>query len=127
MRFLNGICRQEVVDIMGELFDNEKIMRSYIEYECKEACEKARSEGLAAGMTEGRAKGMAEGRAKGMAEGRAEGRAEGIEEGRNKGFFEARLSMIKSLMHNTGKGAVEVMSMLSIPENEKTQLIAAID
>ena len=107
MRFLNGICRQEVVDIMGELFDNEKIMKSYLEYECKEAREKGWSEGNAAG------------RAAGMVEGRAEGRAEG--------FFEARLCMIKSLMSSTGKGVAEVMAMLSIPENEKTQLIAAID
>ena len=108
-------CRQEVVDIMGELFDNEKIMRSYIEYECKEACEKARSEGLAAGMAEGRA------------EGRAAGMAEGILEGRNKGIFETRLSLVKSLMASTGKGIYEAMSMLSIPESEQSQLVNAIN
>ena len=120
-------CRQEVVDIMGELFDNEKIMKSYIEYECKEARERGWSEGNAAGRAAGMAEGRAEGRAQGMQEGRTKGREEGIQEGRNKGFFEARLSMIKSLMHNTGKGVADVMAMLGIPENEKKQLIAALD
>ena len=144
-------CRQEVVDIMGELFDNEKIMRSYIEYEIKEAREKAISEGMARGIEQGREQGLEQGFEQGreqgleqgreqgleqglekgieqgLEQGREQGRAEGVQEGRNKGIFETRLSIIKSLMSNTGKCATDIMTMLNIPESEQMQLISAIN
>ena len=73
---------KEVVDIMMVLYDEQEIMRSYLESEVYEARKKGRQEG------------MREGRQEGMREGRQEGIKEGIKEGINEEKVETALRML---------------------------------
>ncbi len=84
--FLNE-HKEEVIDMMSELFDEETIREQY---------ERARKKDIQDRLEKSLAAGRAEGRAEGVAEGRAKGRAEGIAEGEAKRAIEIATSMLKA-------------------------------
>ncbi|MDE7426006.1 MAG: hypothetical protein K2N51_20295 [Lachnospiraceae bacterium] len=61
---------KEVVDIMMVLYDEQEIMRSYIECAVYEAKQQAIQDGRQEGLQEGRQEGLQEGRQEGLQEGR---------------------------------------------------------
>ena len=83
---------KEVVDIMMVLYDEQEVLRSYLEcavYEAtQQAIQKGRQEGLQKGRQEGLQKGLQEGLQEGRQEGLQEGRQEGLQEGRQEGLQE---------------------------------------
>lgn len=70
-----------------------------------------------------RREGLAEGRAEGLELGREEGRAEGREEGRK----ENRLDSIAAIMRNGNMSAQKAMDILSIPVEERNELLGKLE
>ena len=71
----------EVLDIMIVLYDEEEIMRSYLESEIYEATQKAEKKGMKEGMKEGMKKGKKEGKKEGIQEANIEVAKRMLEDG----------------------------------------------
>ena len=94
--------RDEVIDMMDVLFNEEYAQKMYVLDEKR----MAREEGIAEGEAKGRAEGKAKGRAEGEAKGKIEGKIEGL------------LEAVRSLMTNMGASAEKALSMIGIPQSE---------
>ena len=86
--------QKEVVDIMMVLYDEQEIIRSYIESEIEEATREARQKATLEGILEGKREGILEGKREGILEGKREGilegKREGILEGKREGILEGK-------------------------------------
>lgn len=111
---------KEVVSIMTTLYDEEEVLRIYIEAELRNAREEAAAEGhaeglqqgIAEGLQQGIAEGVSQGIAQGIAQGMAQGMAEGMAQGMAQGRFEGEARGIVCAYKELGASADSAIDKL---------------